>query len=125
MREYLCDCEECLCLNFLSCVKNTSKIIENKNNDTDDLEDCLLVEENYPIKVYETYSFVAVISCNSSEPIYFIKIVEQNVAKENLRDQFEQETFPGECYLKGFYFQKSSSKTLTSKSFLFSTMMSI
>ena len=44
MRKYLCDCEECLCLNFLSCVKNTSKIIENKNNDTDNLEDCLLGE---------------------------------------------------------------------------------
>ena len=68
---------------------------------------------------------MAVISCNSSEPIYFIKMIEKNVAKENLTDQFEQETFPGECYLKGFYFQKSSSKTLTLKSFLFSTMMSI
>ena len=28
MLEYLSDCKECLCLNFLSCVKNTSKFIE-------------------------------------------------------------------------------------------------
>ena len=33
MREYLCDCEECLSLNFVSSVKNTSKFIENKNDD--------------------------------------------------------------------------------------------
>ena len=40
MWEYLCDCEESLRLNFLSCVKNSSKLIENKNNDTDHSEDC-------------------------------------------------------------------------------------
>ena len=34
MQEYLCDCEECLCLKFLSCIKNTSKFIKNKNNGT-------------------------------------------------------------------------------------------
>ena len=41
MQECLCDCEECLCLNLLSSVKNTSKLIENKNNDTNDSEHCL------------------------------------------------------------------------------------
>ena len=118
MREYLCDCEEGICLNFLCCVKNTSKFIENKNNDTDDSDDCLLDEENYPTKIYELAtipSFVAVISCNTSEPIYFIKIIEKNVAKENLRDQFGHEIFPGEWYVKGFYFQKSRLKTSTLK----------
>ena len=42
MQEYLCDCDECLCLNFLSCVKNKSKFTKNKNNGIDDSEDCLL-----------------------------------------------------------------------------------
>ena len=81
IREYLCDCEECLYLNFLSYVKNTSKFIRNNNNDTDDSEDCLLDEENDPTKIFEFVtipSFVAVISCNTSEPICFIKIVEEN-----------------------------------------------
>ena len=36
MREYLSES-----LNVLSCVKNGSKFIENKNNDIDDSEDCL------------------------------------------------------------------------------------
>ena len=81
IREYLCDCEECLYLNFLSYVKNTSKFIRNNNNDTDDFEDCLLDEENDPTKTFEFVtipSFVVVISCNTSEPICFIKIVEEN-----------------------------------------------
>ena len=89
MREYLCDFEECLCLNFLSCIKNTSKFIKNKNNDTDNSEDCLLNEVDDPAKIFKFVtipSSVAVTSCNTSEPIYFIKIVVKNVAKENLRD---------------------------------------
>ena len=35
--------------------------------------------------------------------------------KKNLRDRFGYQTFPGECYLKGFYLQKSSSKNINSK----------
>ena len=78
MQEFLCDCEDCFCLNFLSCVNNISKFIENKNNDNDDSEDCLLDEKNNPSKIFEfvtILSIVAVISCNSSDPIYFIRIV--------------------------------------------------
>ena len=80
MREYLCYFEECLRLNFLSCVNITSNLIENKNNDS---EDCLLDEENDPAKIFEFVtipSLLSVISYNTSEPIYFIKIVEKNVA---------------------------------------------
>ena len=72
MQEYLCDCEECLCLNFLSCIKNTSKFIKNTNNDPDHSEDCLLDEENDPTKIFQFVtipSSVAVISCNTSKPI--------------------------------------------------------
>ena len=78
MREYLCNCEECLCLNFLSCVKNTSKFKENKTKDTNDSENCMLDEENNFTKVFESVTitlFVAVISCNTSEPIYFILFI--------------------------------------------------
>ena len=53
MREYLCDCEECLSLNFFSCVKNTSRLMENKNNDTSDSESCLRDEENGPTNTFE------------------------------------------------------------------------
>ena len=66
---------------------STSKFIENKNNDIDDCEDCLLDEENDPTKIVEFVtlpSFEAMISCNTSEPIYFIKIADENVAKKNL-----------------------------------------
>ena len=62
---------------------------------------------------------MAVISCNTSETIYFIKIVEKYVAKENLRDRFGHEIFPDECCLKGFYLQKSRSKSINLKKISF------
>ena len=76
MLEYSCDCQECLCLTFLSCGKNTGNIIENKSNDTDDSEGCLRDKENHPIKIFEFVTitlFAAVISCKNSEPIYLLK----------------------------------------------------
>ena len=60
---------------------------------------------------------VAVMSCNISEPIFFIKEAEKNVAKENMRDRLGHEIFPGERYLKGFYQQKSRSKNISIKKF--------
>ena len=92
---------------------STWKFIENKNNDTNDSEDYLLHEENDPIKIFEFLtipSFVTVTSYNTSQPHCFAKIGEKNVAKENLRDRFGRETFPRECYLKGFYLQKNRLK---------------
>ena len=75
------------------------------------LSEVIITLEYDPTKIFEFVtipSFVAVISCNTSEPIYFIKIVKKNMAKENFRDRFGQEIFPGVCYLKGFYLQNSS-----------------
>ena len=126
MRQYSCDYGKCLCLNFLSCVKNTLKFIQNKKNDTNDSADCLQDKENDPIKIFEFVtipSFVAVITCNTAEAIYFVKIVDKNVVKENLRDRFEREIFPRECYLKGFYLQKNRLKNINIKGFLSSTLM--
>ena len=60
-------------------------------------------------------SFVAVIPCNTSEPIYFIKKVQKNVVKENLRERFGHEIFSGEGYLKEIYLQKSRSKNINFK----------
>ena len=56
-------------------------------------------------------------SCNISEPIFFIKEAEKNVAKENMRDRLGHEILPGERYLKGFYQQKSRSKNISIKKF--------
>ena len=73
-----------------------------------------------PIKVFEFLtisSFVTVASCNTSQPTYFAKIVDKNMAKENLRDQFGRKIFPRECHLKGFYLQKNKSKNINIKRF--------
>ena len=60
---------------------------------------------------------MTVTSCNTSQPNCFAKIVEKNVAKENLRDQFGRKIYPRECYLKGFYLQKNKSKNINIKRF--------
>ena len=85
MEEYLCDCQECLCLNFVPCIKSTSKFFEKKSNS----EDCLLDVKNDPTEIFgfvTTPSFVTVKSRNTSESIYFVKTAEKNVTKENLTD---------------------------------------
>ena len=110
MWDYLCSHEECLCLKFLSCVKNTLKFIEIKNIDTDDSEDCLLDEENVLTKILEfvtILSFVAVISCNTSEPICYIKIVEKNQANERLIWTWN---FPRRMLFKGILFSEEEVK---------------
>ena len=102
MWEYLFDCEERLCLNFLSFLTNTAKLIEYKNNDNDDSKDCWLDEEKYLTETFEFVtipSFVALIPCNTSDPVHFIKIVDKNEAKENLREWFGHEIFPEESIL--------------------------
>ena len=48
MEEYLCDCQECLCLNFVSSIERRSKFFEKKNNS----EDCLLDVKNDPTKIF-------------------------------------------------------------------------
>ena len=70
MREYFFDCDECLCLNFLSCVKNTS------NSMALESEDCLLDEENDPTKIFgfgTISSFVTLISCTTENLIILLK----------------------------------------------------
>ena len=55
-------------------------------------------------------------SCNTSEFIYFVKIAEKNVTKENLTD-LDMKYPPRECYLKGFYLKKGRSKNINIKYF--------
>ena len=85
-----------MCFNFPSFVKNRSKFIDHKNNDTDDSEGCLLDEKNNATKIFEfstITSLVAVIPCSTSEPISFIKVVQKNVAKENLEADLDTKYF--------------------------------
>ena len=55
-------------------------------------------------------------SCNTSESIYFVKIAEENMTKENLTD-LDMKYPPRECYLTGFYLKKSRSKNINIKYF--------
>ena len=64
-------------------------------------------------------SFVAVVSYNSCEPVYIIKVTEKDLAKEELKDRFGHVIYPGEPYLKDNYLKLSRSKNVARKNFIF------
>ena len=71
-------------------------------------DDCYLDDSNEDRgqHVFEFVSippFVAVVSYNSCEPVYIIKVTEKDLAKEELKDRFGHVIYPGELYLKGNY----------------------
>ena len=84
-----------MCFNFSSFVKNRSKFIDHKNNDTDDSEGCLLDEKNNATKIFEfaTIPSLVAVTCSTSEPISFMKVVQKNVAKENLETDLDKKYF--------------------------------
>ena len=62
-------------------------------------------------------SFVAVVSYNSCEPVYIIKVTEKDLAKEGLKNSFGHVIYPGELYLKGNYLKLTRSKNIARKKF--------
>ena len=77
--EYLCDCKSCLLLELQNCL-NISESESNDNveceenawfaDDESNEKDHSLVSE-----FVDVTSFVALISCSSTEPVYFVKIL--------------------------------------------------
>ena len=60
----------------------------------------------------ENGTFVAMVSDDYREPLYFAKIIEKNIAKEDetLHDRFGHTIFPGQRYLSANYLKLSRSK---------------
>ena len=62
-------------------------------------------------------SFVAVISYNSCEPVFVIKIIENGLANEEMKDRFGHSLAPGQLYLKGNYLKLVRSRNISRKTF--------
>ena len=62
-------------------------------------------------------SFVAVVSYNSCEPGYIIKINVKGTAKEETKDCYRHSLAPGQLYLKGNYLKLVRSKNISQKKF--------
>ena len=92
-KEYLCDCKMCLSLSFDKC-ENTKNLNDNSilkeissvNNDSEWFcNSDQTVNKSYILEFVDVPSFVAVLSNNLNEPVYFIKVEERvlvNVSSE-------------------------------------------
>ena len=105
----------CLSLSFDKC-ENTKNLNDNSilekissvNNDSE-----WLILESYILEFVDVPSFVAVLSNNLNEPVYFIKVEEKGIAECELRDRFGHVVLVGEPYFKGNYLQKIRSRNIS------------
>ena len=122
--EFLCNCDGCLDFCFEDCFRKETPLEESMLNESETsnvtTDDCYLDDSNEDRgqHVFEFVSippFVAVVSYNSCEPVYIIKVTEKDLAKEELKDRFGHVIYPGEPYLKGNYLKLSRSKNIARK----------
>ena len=62
-------------------------------------------------------SDVSLLSCNASDPVYFVLVEEKGQATEKLQDWYGHVILPGELYLEGRYLHKSRSRHPNKKKF--------
>ena len=126
--EFLCDCDSCLNFCFEDCFRKETPLEESMLNESETsnvtTDDCYLDDSNedrgqHVFEFVSIPSFVAVVSYNSCEPVYIIKVTEKDLAKEELKDRFGHVIYPGEPYLKGNYLKLSRSKNIARKKVYF------
>ena len=118
MNEYLCDCESCLNLEFSSCKKPVPSVGE---IDDDFLEECMVDEDDdRQSRIYEfvsTSSYASLLSCNASDPVYFVLVEKKCQATDKLQNRYGHVILPGELYLEGRCLHKSRSRHPSTKKF--------
>ena len=93
-REYLCDCLQCLQLDFHNCLK-LSEIVEFIppvssvcHEDECDL-DADDIDQNEKVSEFVTTpSFVALVSEDSNEPVYILKVQEKGISEKEETDGY-------------------------------------
>ena len=80
------------------------EIINSVNNDSECFCDSdEIVNKSYILEFVDVPSFIAVLSNNLNEPVYFIKVEEKGIAECELRDRFGHVVLVGEPYFKRNY----------------------
>ena len=62
-------------------------------------------------------AFIALVSFNTDEPFYILKVLTKGKTEKKLGDQFGHTILPGEYYLNGVYLQKARSRDQKKKKF--------
>jgi len=110
--EYLCDCTECLKFDFENCVKTTNFTpvpIDHEKECQLDVDG-----EDEHLKMFEFVgidSFVALVSEDSNEPVYILKVEGKERAEQEQKDDFGHIIPPGQLYLSGKYLKKERSRS--------------
>ena len=93
----------------------------------DFLEECMVGEDDdRQSRIYDfvsTPSYVSLLSCNSSDPVYFVLVEKKGQATEKLQDRYGHVILPGELYLDVRYLHKSCSRHPSKKNSTFSTIL--
>ena len=71
------------------------------------------VNKSYILEFVDVASFVAILSNNLNEPVYYIKVEEKGIAECELRDRFGYVILVGEPYFNGNYLQKIRSRNIS------------
>ena len=122
-KEYLCDCSSCVSFNFDECERQEVHNDTEKEKETYDYNgDCELDEQlksDHVFEFVEKGTFVAMASDDFRELLYFAKIIEKNIAKddETLHDRFGHTIFPGQQYLSANYLKLTRSKKASFKQY--------
>ena len=115
-KEFLCDCLQCLQLDFDKCVKLSAEnpvapVDSIHHEDEGNLD---VGEEDESHKLFEFVavpSFVALISEDSNEPVYILKVEEKGRAEKDEQDDFEHCIPAGDFYIRGKYLKKERSRS--------------
>ena len=108
--EYLYEGEECINLNFSSCLKEAIELDEaveqvnvESNTEIEEKKDFELDEHtDQANRIYEFTtipSFVAIITFSLNEPVYIIKVTEKSRATLVMSDMYGHRISEGEMYL--------------------------
>ena len=119
MKEYLCDCDPCRQFDFDNCEKDH----EEELVDLEEVDECFL-DEDLPIDreeqifdFVEIPSFVTVLTGVSTEPLYFLKIVENGISNDTLSDNWRHVILPVLRYFTGYYLKPFPSRSMQFKKF--------
>ena len=115
-KEFLCDCLQCLLLDFdkrvkLSAESPVAAVDSIHHEDEGNLD---VDEEDESHKIFEFVavpSFVVLISEDSNEPVYILKVEEKERAEKDEQDDFEHCIPAGDLYIRGKYLKKERSRS--------------
>ena len=109
--EYLCECEECINLNFSSCLKEAIELDETveqvnleSNTGIEEKNDWELDEDTDQANcIYEFTAIPSVVAVSLNEPVHIIKVTEKGRATQLMSDMYGHRISKGELYLRENY----------------------